>query len=45
MMGADIMTEKSGILAIQSDRDRIRDKHISEHAQAKINGLYRNINE
>ena len=33
------------MLAIQSDRDRIRDKHISEHAQAKINGLYRNINE
>ncbi len=33
------------MLAIQSDRDRIRDKHISEHAQAKINDLYRNINE
>ena len=33
------------MLAIQSDRDRIRDKHISEHAQAKINDLYRNLNE
>lgn len=33
------------MLAIQSDRDRIRDKHITEHAQAKINDLYRNINE
>ena len=33
------------MLAIQSDRDRIREKHISEHAQAKINDLYRNINE
>ena len=33
------------MLAIMSDRDRIRDKHIAEHAQAKINDLYRNINE
>ena len=33
------------MLAIQSDRDRIREKHISEHAQAKVNDLYRNINE
>lgn len=33
------------MLAIQSDRDRIRDKHISEHAQQKINILYRDINE
>lgn len=33
------------MLAIQSDRDRIRDKHIAEHAQSKINELYRNINE
>ena len=33
------------MLAIQSDRDRIRDKHIAEHAQSKINDLYRNINE
>ena len=33
------------MLAIQSDRDRIRDKHITEHAQAKINDLYRNLNE
>ena len=33
------------MLAIQSDRDRIIDKHISEHAQQKINILYRDINE
>lgn len=33
------------MLAIQSERDRIRDKHITEHAQAKINDLYRNFNE
>ncbi len=33
------------MLAILSDRDRIRDKHIAEHAQSKINDLYRNINE
>ncbi len=33
------------MLAIQSERDRIRDKHIAEHAQAKINDLYRNFNE
>ncbi|MBR2539512.1 MAG: hypothetical protein IKE85_01600 [Mogibacterium sp.] len=33
------------MLAIQSDRDRIRDKHIAEHAEAKINDLYRNLNE
>ena len=33
------------MLAIQSDRDRIRDKHIAEHAQSKINDLYRNFNE
>jgi hypothetical protein len=33
------------MLAIQSDRDRIRDKHINEHAQQKINILYRDINE
>ena len=33
------------MLAILSERDRIRDKHISEHAQAKINILYRDINE
>ena len=28
------------MLAIKSDRDRIRDKHISEHAQASINRMY-----
>ena len=33
------------MLAILSDRDRIRDKHINEHAEAKINDLYRNLNE
>lgn len=33
------------MLAILSERDRIRDKHISEHAQQKINILYREINE
>ncbi len=33
------------MLAILSDRDRIRDKHISEHAQSAINELYRDINE
>jgi hypothetical protein len=33
------------MLAILSDRDRIRDKHITEHAQQKINILYREFNE
>ena len=28
------------MLAIKSDRDRIRDKHISEHAQDAINKWY-----
>ncbi len=28
------------MLAIQSDRDRIVSKHISEHAQQKINEFY-----
>ena len=27
--------------AILSDRDRIRDKHINEYAQSKINEMYR----
>lgn len=30
------------MLAILSDRDRIAQKHILEHAQAKINEMYRN---
>ncbi len=30
------------MLAILSDRDRIRDKHLLEHAQSKINEMYRN---
>ena len=29
------------MLAIKSDRDRLIDKHISEHAQASINRMYR----
>lgn len=33
------------MLAILSDRDRIRGKHISEQAQSAINELYREINE
>lgn len=33
------------MMSILSERDRIRDKHISEHAQQKINILYRDINE
>ena len=33
------------MLAIKELRDRLVDKHISEHAQASINNLYRNINE
>ncbi len=33
------------MLAIRDLRDRIRDKHISEHAQASVNRLYREINE
>jgi Flp pilus assembly CpaF family ATPase len=33
------------MLAIQELREKIKDKHISEHAQASINDLYRNINE
>ncbi len=32
------------MLAILSDRDRIRNKHVSEYAQSKINDLYRNFN-
>ena len=34
-----------GMLAIIDLRDRIKNKHISEHAQAAVNDLYRNINE
>ena len=30
------------MLAILSDRDRIIEKHMLEHAQAKINEMYRN---
>ena len=33
------------MLAIMDLRDRIKNKHISEHAQAAVNDLYRNINE
>jgi Flp pilus assembly CpaF family ATPase len=33
------------MLAIKDLRDRLIDKHISEHAQISINDLYRNINE
>ena len=33
------------MLAILSDRDRIRDKHQLEYNQSKINELYRDINE
>ncbi len=33
------------MLAIRDLRDRIRDKHIAEHAQASVNKLYREINE
>lgn len=33
------------MLAIKSFRDSIRDKHIAEHSQSKINYLYRDINE
>ncbi len=33
------------MLAILSDRERIVNKHISEHAQTKVNELYREINE
>ena len=30
------------MFAIISDRDRIRDKHINEYAQSKVNAMYRN---
>ena len=33
------------MLAIKDLRDRLVEKHISEHAQISINDLYRNINE
>ena len=33
------------MLAIMDLRDHIKNKHISEHAQAAVNDLYRNINE
>ncbi|MBR1986306.1 MAG: hypothetical protein IKA24_05430 [Mogibacterium sp.] len=33
------------MLAIMDLRDRIKNKHIAEHAQAAVNDLYRNINE
>ena len=33
------------MVAIIELRDRLIDKHITEHANAKINDLYRNINE
>lgn len=33
------------MVAIKDFRDRLVNKHISEHAQASINTLYRDINE
>ena len=33
------------MLAIKEFRDRLVDKHITEHANQSINDLYRNINE
>jgi len=33
------------MVAIKDLRDRLIDKHISEHAQVTINKLYREINE
>ncbi len=33
------------MVAIKALRDRLVDKHISEHAQASINVIYREINE
>lgn len=33
------------MLAIKDLRDHIANKHISEHAQASVNDLYRNFNE
>lgn len=33
------------MVAIRDLRDRLVNKHISEHAQSSINDLYRNINE
>ncbi|WP_270303676.1 hypothetical protein [Baileyella intestinalis] len=33
------------MIAILDLRDRLRDKHMSEYAQGKINQLYREINE
>lgn len=33
------------MVAIMELRDRLISKHITEHANAKINDLYRNINE
>lgn len=33
------------MLAIRDLRDHIKNKHISEHAQASINEMYRDINE
>ncbi len=33
------------MVAIMELRDRLINKHITEHANAKINDLYRNINE
>jgi hypothetical protein len=33
------------MLAIKDLRDHIANKHISDHAQASVNDLYRNFNE
>ena len=33
------------MIAIKDLRDRLINKHISEHAQVSINKLYREINE
>ena len=33
------------MIAILDLRDRLRNKHMSEYAQGKINQLYRDINE
>jgi len=33
------------MIAIKDLRDRLKNKHITEHANRSINDLYRNINE
>jgi hypothetical protein len=45
LLALGLKLTRDEMLAIRDLRDRIKNKHIAEHAQAAVNDLYRNINE